>query len=188
MDNFRGRYKASGAKIDSSGAFVLVNILRTDRPDLRKISKQSELTEKISILVLDREKLVHEKVRLENQLSGCLREYFPIGLEVRKQGIECIMEQALEKAGDVTNTIYLSIDIDCLDQSFAPGVSAPSPAGLTSWDVLHAAFMAGKHPLVKGIDIVEISPPLDVNNLTSNIGGATIILYFLGGLNERTQV
>jgi len=107
-------------------------------------------------------------------------------LEVRKQGIESIMEQALEKAGDGTNAIYLSIDMDCLDQSFAPGVSAPSPAGLTSWDVLNAAFMAGKHPLVKGIDIVEISPPLDVNNLTSNIG-ATSILYFLGGLNERTQ-
>lgn len=39
-------------------------------------------------------------------------------LEVRKQGIERIMEQALEKASDVTNTIYLSIDMDCLDQSF----------------------------------------------------------------------
>lgn len=84
MDKFRDRYKVSGAKSDSLDAFVLANVLRTDRLNLRKISKQSELTREISILVSDREKLVREKVRLENQLIGCLREYFPLALEAFK--------------------------------------------------------------------------------------------------------
>jgi len=42
----------------------------------------------------------------------------------------------------------------------------------------------GRDPRVLGCDIVEISPPLDINNMTGNLG-AMMVLNFLMGLAMR---
>jgi formimidoylglutamase len=101
--------------------------------------------------------------------------------EVKNKGIEEVIEEALDIASNGTNAIYLSMDVDCLDQAYAPGTNRPSPGGLSSWDLFYAAFKIGDHPLTRAMDITEISPPLDINNLTINVG-TSIMLHFMGGV------
>lgn len=69
----------------------------------------------------------------------------------------------------LTENVYITIDIDVFDPSFAPGTGTPEPGGL-SWrevtGVLKQVFV-GKN--VVGADIVEVSP----------LGGRNVITEFL---------
>ncbi|MDH5409976.1 MAG: agmatinase family protein [Alphaproteobacteria bacterium] len=106
------------------------------------------------------------------------------GLQVRRDGIDSVIDIALERAGDGTDGIYVSVDIDCIDQSQAPGTAAPNPCGMDGRDLQHALRRLARDPRVLGCDIVEISPPLDINNMTGNLG-AMMVLNFLMGLAMR---
>lgn len=77
--------------------------------------------------------------------------------------------------------IYISLDIDVFDPKFAPGTGYPEKAGLKPAEVLPAIsdLMATKK--VKGMDIVEVSPPKDTNNMTSKLA-ASIISKITAGL------
>lgn len=82
VDRFRDRYRVSGAKTDPIDAMVLANILRTDRHNFRPILPDSELAREVKILARDRKELVHEKVRITNQITSALKNYFPVALEM----------------------------------------------------------------------------------------------------------
>jgi arginase family enzyme len=102
-------------------------------------------------------------------------------LDVRRDGMESVVESALRSASDGTDAIYLSVDIDVLDQAFAPGTNASYPGGLMPEDLMEGVFHVGTHPLVRAMDLMEIAPPLDANNMTSR-RGADVLLSFLCGL------
>ncbi len=98
--------------------------------------------------------------------------------EVHKRGIEAVVEEALRIATDGVEALYLTVDIDGLDFAHAPGTCAPNPGGLTSYQALEAVFQIGKHPLLRGFDVVEVAPPLDVQGLTSQMGAALLMQFF----------
>ncbi|CEP67473.1 Ureohydrolase [Moorella glycerini] len=104
--------------------------------------------------------------------------------EVHKRGIEDVVEQALEIAGDGTEAIWISVDIDCLDSAYAPGTCAPNTGGLTSYHLLEAIWTIGQHPLCRGMDLLEVSPPWDVQNLTS-LTAASLCMQFIGATKKR---
>ena len=106
--------------------------------------------------------------------------------ETHRRGIDDVVLQALEIAGDGTEAIYLSVDIDGLDSSIAPGTCAPNPGGLTAYEALEAVWQIGKHPLSRGIDVQEVAPPLDVGGITS-IMGASLIMQYLGATKKRLE-
>lgn len=110
---------------------------------------------------------------------------FP-GRDVHKRGIETVTDEALDIATDGTDAVFMSVDIDCLDLSIAPGTAAPSPGGLDAWEILTGVFKVGQNETTVGMDLVEIAPPHDVEDLTS-ITGATILLHFLGGMAARSE-
>lgn len=104
--------------------------------------------------------------------------------EIKESGIQRVTEEAIETATDGTDMVYVSVDIDVLDQTSAPGTSAPSPGGLDSWELLSSIFHIGKTCPVRALDLMEVSPPFDVGSMTSRIG-AWVILNFLCGLTKR---
>ncbi|MBX3540242.1 MAG: agmatinase family protein [Chelatococcus sp.] len=108
------------------------------------------------------------------------------GLEVRERGIATVVEQALAVAGEGTDAIYLSVDIDCLSHAQAPGTAAPNPFGLDLHDVQFAMRKIGASNKLIGADLVEISPPFDPRNITG-ASGASLILSLLYGLSSRTS-
>ncbi len=63
--------------------------------------------------------------------------------------------------------IYVSFDIDAVDPAYAPGTGTPEAFGLQSVEVLKLLKMLFKNLPVKMFDLVEVAPPLDVNNVTT---------------------
>lgn len=47
-------------------------------------------------------------------------------------------------------------------------------------DVQYALREIGAHPKTIAMDVVEISPPLDVNNMTGNLGAMLVLSFFMG--------
>lgn len=70
--------------------------------------------------------------------------------------------------------IYLSICLDVFAQCFAPGVSAPQPTGLTSWQVIPLLKYIMQTGKVIALDIAELSPPFDQGDMTARL--AAVIL------------
>ncbi len=62
--------------------------------------------------------------------------------------------------------MYVSIDIDSIDPAYAPGTGTPEPLGLSPLDVLRILQEVVDERLV-GIDVVEVNPLVDINDITS---------------------
>jgi agmatinase len=84
---------------------------------------------------------------------------------IHQEGTEKVFDEMLAKLK--RKPIYLSLDIDGIDPSFAPGTGTPEPFGLTPWDVRYVINKIG--PRLVGFDVVEICPPYDNGN-TSILG------------------
>jgi formiminoglutamase len=106
--------------------------------------------------------------------------------DVYRQGIERILDQALAIAGQGTDVLYVSFDVDVIDQAYAPGCPAIGTGGMHPWDALDALYRLGKLPQVQGLDFVCIDPTVDVRNVTSRLA-VQFLLTFLAGLAEREK-
>src|SRR5688572_19661915 len=83
---------------------------------------------------------------------------------VAERGIKSVASSVYSKL-NLCDAVHISLDIDCLDPAFAPGTGIPESGGLTSREVLTLIkFMQGL-PLV-GLDVVEVSPPVDPSEAT----------------------
>ena len=106
------------------------------------------------------------------------------GRTLRRDGVAAGVRHALDLAGEGTDAIYVSVDIDCIDQAQAPATAAPNPFGLDLFDVQEALRTLGADPRVVGMDLVEIAPPFDHDNMTGR-AGASLVLSFLYGASLR---
>ncbi len=75
--------------------------------------------------------------------------------------------------------IWVSFDLDAIDQIYAPGAGMPNPRGLTYREITTLAEYIGKHCNVIGVDIVEYNPLQDERNKTAELG-IELIARFLG--------
>jgi transposase len=80
VTRYRDRHKMSGAKSDTSDALILADILCVDREMHRPMPADSPLAQEIRELSRQRQALVREKTRLKNQLTACLKAYYPVAL------------------------------------------------------------------------------------------------------------
>lgn len=70
-----------------------------------------------------------------------------------------------DKVPVLEGPLYISIDLDGIDPSEAPGVAHPEPGGLTVREVL--AVLVRQNAQIVGADIVELNPNRDVNGVTA---------------------
>lgn len=105
--------------------------------------------------------------------------------QVYKESIESLVEQAIAIAGNGTDAIYVTVDMDVLDQAYAPGVPAMVPGGMSSWQLLEALLLLGRHSKVKALDVVCVDPLQDPRRATvrTALHG---ILNFVTGYCQRT--
>jgi agmatinase len=103
-----------------------------------------------------------EAEELENAYKVGLEVITPV--DVEELGILKIADKIRSRNNNTKK--YISIDLDCLDPAFAPGVSLPSPCGLSSVELIYLVKLAAATDII-GIDIVELSPDFDVNNITA---------------------
>tara|TARA_Y100000034_G_C6826961_1_gene372932 strand:- start:219 stop:1001 length:783 start_codon:yes stop_codon:yes gene_type:complete len=96
-----------------------------------------------------------------------------IGMHVINEDIEEICDMIMERARK-SSGFYLSIDIDCLDPAFAPGVSYSEPGGLTNRQLIYFIKRLKLLDNFRGADIVEVNPDMDSNNITVKLGAKLI--------------
>lgn len=101
-----------------------------------------------------------------------------------KDGIDKIINDLKVKFDD-SYAIYLSYDIDINDPSFAPGTGTPEAFGPTSRMVLQLVLELFKNLNIKAFDIVEVSPKLDCNDITSWLALKTIYEVFNVLINKE---
>ena len=68
--------------------------------------------------------------------------------------------------------LYLTVDLDCLDPAFAPGVSHHEPGGLTSRDVID--FVRALPGTLIGADVVELNPDRDLHDMTARVAAKLV--------------
>ena len=76
------RRSASGAKSDPIDAYLLAKTGRSDLPDLRRLRPDSALIAELKTLTRDQAGLIESQTRLVNQLTACLKAYYPVALEL----------------------------------------------------------------------------------------------------------
>jgi agmatinase len=102
---------------------------------------------------------------------------------VHERGVQAAIDRI--SAWDRDAPCYITFDIDRLDPAFAPQTGTPVCGGLTSWQAL--AILRGLAGLdVIGMDVVEVSPPYDVAEITA-LAGATIALQLLRPHAQRPK-
>ena len=95
-------------------------------------------------------------------------EYYEMGLEKCIEKILKILEGS---------DIYFTLDIDGIDPTFAPGTGTPEVGGFNVRET-QVIIRALKNLNFVGGDVVEVSPPFDLNNMTSHVA-ATIAFEML---------
>jgi len=65
--------------------------------------------------------------------------------------------------------LFVSLDMDCLRSSEAPGCSASYPTGLSATHLMECLVQIKKQTHLKGLGVYEVSPPLDVADHTSQL-------------------
>src|SRR5687768_13769199 len=83
---------------------------------------------------------------------------------VAERGIRSITSSIYSKLSRC-DAVHISLDIDCLDPSFAPGTGIPDSGGLSSREVITLIKSLQGLPLV-GLDVVEVAPPIDSSEAT----------------------
>jgi arginase family enzyme len=104
----------------------------------------------------------HAGVRVAEEIDTTVITMFG----VEELGVQRAMEIALEIAWKDADAVHLSFDIDVIDPGYAPGTGTPEPGGMTPREALKAVRMVAREGLV-GMDLVEIAPPYDVADGTS---------------------
>jgi len=125
--------------------------------------------------------LIEENFPAENILLVGVRNFWKDEMIfLKEKGIRIIsMNQFVEDIQDTCDTImefsngkelYVSIDIDVVDPVFAPATGYLEPGGLSSRDFLYLIQRMNKIKNLRAVDIVEINPDKDRNNLTVKLG------------------
>ncbi|MGV2963265.1 arginase [Paenibacillus sp. AGC30] len=99
--------------------------------------------------------------------------------DIDRMGIQQVTEQAIAIAGEGTDGIHVSFDMDCLDPREAPGVGTPVPGGLNYREAHYALELLASTNQVTSMELVEVNPLLDHNRHTARLG-VELIASLLG--------
>ncbi|MFP5107585.1 agmatinase [Neobacillus sp. C211] len=114
------------------------------------------------------------------------REYGSVILsprQIRKMGIESVLELLPEG-----EKYYITLDIDGLDPSVAPGTGTPSPGGFIYDEVNELLEGIAKRGKVIGFDLVEVAPPYDPAGMTGQVGARLALDLLSFVLKEKENI
>jgi agmatinase len=89
--------------------------------------------------------------------------------EIANENIHEISESIMTVAKNFDG-LYISTDIDVVDPAFAPGTDYSEPGGLTSRELLYFLKRLKLLKNLKIVDLVEINPDVDLNEMTVKLG------------------
>ena len=144
----------------------------------------SVITDVLSHIEIESSVQIGIRTPEEEELENIKKHNFQVitPFDINKQGIEDIANSIISKLG---KNVYVSLDMDCIDPSFAPGVSVPVPLGLSSVDCVYLLQRIAKKEII-GMDIMEVCPSYDIKDRTSHLASRIISeVLFSSGENHN---
>jgi len=89
--------------------------------------------------------------------------------DIDRLGIYNVMTEALRIVSQETQALHVSLDMDSLDPTVAPGVGTPAFGGLTYREAHTIMEMIADAGSLGSLEIVEINPILDIKNTTAEM-------------------
>ncbi len=136
LKNLRSRYGSAGNKDDRFDAYVLADVVRTDRARLRPLVRDSAATTEMRTTVRARRDLVEHRVAAANQLRAHLQLVFPGAARLFADIDSAITLRFLERFTTQTQADWLS------PKRLATWLVSVSYCGRTDPAVLHARLLA----------------------------------------------
>jgi len=134
----------------------------------------------LSVLQIDAHTDLREEYQGSKWSHACaMKRVYDMGVPITAVGIRSISEEEakfIKKAGlekrifqdteipidkvvkNLSDQVYITVDIDGFDPSLVPGTGTPEPGGLVWHQVLDLIREVAKHKKIVGADIVELSP------------------------------
>lgn len=97
--------------------------------------------------------------------------------EFRNEGPGRAAELAMEAVLKHCDVVYVTIDIDGMDPSCAPGTCTPVPGGIYSDELLELVRTLGSYEEVVALDLVEVAPPLDPTDQTPLLAAHALFAF-----------
>jgi len=101
--------------------------------------------------------------------------------DIDRRGLASVMEEALMRVSMGTAGFHVSLDMDALDPSEAPGVGTPVLGGISYREAHLAMEMVAQSGRLLGLDLVEVNPILDSHNVTAELA----VAFALSALGKR---
>jgi arginase len=89
--------------------------------------------------------------------------------DIDERGVAAAVDEALAAATDGTDGVHLSVDLDALDPSHAPGVGTPVRGGVSYREAHAATERVAATGALRSLDLVEVNPVLDRRNQTAEL-------------------
>ncbi|MGV8970016.1 MAG: agmatinase family protein [Microbacteriaceae bacterium] len=103
--------------------------------------------------------------------------------EIQMMGVERALNEALERAMDGVDGLYVSFDFDSVDASAFPGTGTPEPGGFTPREAFQIARALGRARPIAA-DLVEIAPMYDLSGISARLA-CGVALELLSGTIGR---
>lgn len=192
--NFKACAKALSAKSKNIGLLHFDAHLDTEdiySPSLPKIWHGNPFRKLIEEGVLDGKRMV--TIGPRGRISEEAYRYTKdkgitlfTSADVKKQGLESILQNISKVFTKDTDYVFLSIDIDCIDMSQAPGTGTPKYAGLNVSELIQGLIAMKELPII-GIDLVEVNPNFDPSGRTAILAGELLYNFLSFGYNKKLQ-
>jgi len=101
--------------------------------------------------------------------------------DIDERGMREVMSEALRFAMDDTAGVAVSLDMDFVDPSDAPGVGTPVRGGVTYREAHLAMELIADSKAMVSLELVEINPVIDLHNQTAMLG----VELVLSGLGKK---
>ncbi len=136
LKNLRSRYGSAGNKDDRYDAYILADVVRTDRHRLRPLVRDTTATTALRGTVRARRDLVEHRVAAANQLRAHLQIVFPAAANLFATIDSAISLTFLERFTTQSKADWLS------PKRLSTWLSSVSYTGRTTPDVLHTRLLA----------------------------------------------
>ena len=113
--------------------------------------------------------------------------FYPM-FELLDRGVDAVVDDAIARAWDGTDAQYLGFNLNVMDASMAPGVTAAEPGGLESREMMRIAGAIGRRGGVSVIEISELCPIFDVSGTTSRLAVCLVLRIMAALAQSRGDV
>ena len=110
--------------------------------------------------------------------------FYPM-FEVLERGVEAVVTEAADRVWSGTDAQYLSFNLNVMDASAAPGVTAAEPGGLESREIMRVVDILGKRGTLGVIEVSELSPVFDVSGTTARLAVCIVLKTMAAMLHKH---